>query len=74
MAHTKDSFPDGTTWQQAYDAFDALATQEVPGAFDAVLTMEMVPHGGDVNMELEPALLAVFRQRYEALLMAAETM
>lgn len=74
MMSKKSHLPDGTTWQEAYDAFDELAMREIPGAFDAVLTMETVNHGGDVDMELEPELLVGFRKRYEALLLAEQTM
>jgi 2-polyprenyl-3-methyl-5-hydroxy-6-metoxy-1,4-benzoquinol methylase len=73
MMSKKNIFPEGTTWQQAYGAFDELAGKEVPGAFDAVLMMEAISHGGDPDMVIQADMLHTFRRKYEALLLAEQT-
>lgn len=66
-------FPEGTKYKEVYAAFDALAQREVPGAMDTVLMLEEVsPH--DPETPMEDRLLGVFRQRYEVLLRAEQTM
>lgn len=74
MMSKKNVFPVGTTWQQVYGAFDELAEKEVPGAFDAVLMMEEISHGGDPEMVIETDMLPTFRHKYETLLLAQQAL
>lgn len=67
MMSKKIHLPDGTTWQQAYDAFDELAKSAHPDVAGAAeeerLLLESIG-GSDVHMVLEPELLAGFRRTY----------
>jgi hypothetical protein len=71
MMPNKKPLPDGTTWQEAYDAFGELASSKHHDVADVAkeeqLLLEQIG-SGDTAMELEPEILVGFRRKYHDLL------
>ncbi len=71
MMSKKRHFPQGTTWQEAYDAFGELASSEHDDVASAAQkeqnTLEQIG-SADTAMKLEPEILALFRRKYIDLL------
>ena len=67
----KKHLPEGTTWQQAYDAFGELARSEhedvASAATEEQHLLEQIG-GSDVKMVLEPEILVGFRRKFMDLL------
>ncbi len=71
MMSKKRHFPQGTTWQEAYDAFGELASSpygDVAAAATAEQHLLEEIGSADTVMELESEILALFRRKYINLL------
>lgn len=67
MMPNKKPLPDGTTWQEAYDAFGELASSAHDDVADVAKEEQYLLEqigSGDTTMELEPEILVGFRRKY----------
>jgi hypothetical protein len=71
MMPKKKLLPDGTTWQEAYDAFGELASSEHQDVANAAeeeqLTLEDIGTSNPLDA-IEPEVLVGFRRRYHDIL------